>query len=162
MSPSTNALPRTVGLVAVALALGSCLGYLHGAGRAAAAEAPSPVIFFSHTKVEDGFRKGSVLFHDPQRNYQVHTSHRDGPGEAELHDQDTDIFYIQSGTATFVTGGKMVGARAEGPGETRGRAIDGGEPHRLVKGDVIIVPHGTPHWFREVQGPFNYFTVKVR
>jgi len=27
---------------------------------------------------------------------------------------------------------------------------------------VIIVPRGTPHWFREVQGPLTYYVVKVR
>jgi len=32
----------------------------------------------------------------------------------------------------------------------------------LSKGDVIIVPAGTPHWFKEVSVPFNYYVVKAR
>ena len=35
-------------------------------------------------------------------------------------------------------------------------------PRWLVKGDVMIVPNGTPHWFREVDGPLTYYVVKVR
>jgi quercetin dioxygenase-like cupin family protein len=32
----------------------------------------------------------------------------------------------------------------------------------LVKGDVIIVPTGVPHWFKEVGGTLLYYTIKVR
>jgi quercetin dioxygenase-like cupin family protein len=27
---------------------------------------------------------------------------------------------------------------------------------------VIIVPSNTPHWFKEVNGEFLYYTIKVR
>jgi len=27
---------------------------------------------------------------------------------------------------------------------------------------VLIVPNGTPHWFKDVSGPLNYYVVKVR
>ena len=30
------------------------------------------------------------------------------------------------------------------------------------KGDVIVVPAGTPHWFKEVSNPFLYYVVKAR
>jgi len=26
---------------------------------------------------------------------------------------------------------------------------------------VVIIPSGVPHWFRDVQAPFLYYTVKV-
>jgi quercetin dioxygenase-like cupin family protein len=42
----------------------------------------------------------------------------------------------------------------------RGTAITGGETHHLKKGDVIIVPNGTPHQFIETSNPFLYFIVK--
>ncbi len=32
----------------------------------------------------------------------------------------------------------------------------------ISKDDVIIVPAGTPHWFKEVPGPLNYYMVKAR
>lgn len=30
------------------------------------------------------------------------------------------------------------------------------------KGDVVIVPNNTPHWFKETSNPFTYYVVKVR
>ena len=36
---------------------------------------------------------------------------RTGPGQVEVHDKETDIFYIVDGEATFVTGGKMIGGK---------------------------------------------------
>jgi len=47
-----------------------------------------------------------------------------------------------------------------GPGQLLGTGIEGGETHHLVKGDVIVIPAGVPHWFKEVRGPLLYFTVK--
>ena len=32
----------------------------------------------------------------------------------------------------------------------------------LAPGDVIIVPAGVPHWFKVVNGPLEYYVVKVR
>jgi len=46
--------------------------------------------------------------------------------------------------------------------EIRGSSITGGEVRRITKGDVLIVPNGTPHWFKDVSGPLNYYVVKVR
>jgi quercetin dioxygenase-like cupin family protein len=46
--------------------------------------------------------------------------------------------------------------------ELRGARIENGERHKLAKGDVMIVPNGTPHWFQEVRAPFTYYVVKVR
>jgi glc operon protein GlcG len=92
----------------------------------------------------------------------VHASHRDGPGLAEVHEQDADIIYVLEGSATFVTGGAVENGKPTGPGEVRGSAITGGEARRIAKGDVLIVPSGTPHWFKEVTPPLNYYVVKVR
>ena len=74
----------------------------------------------------------------------------------------TDIVYVLEGTATFVTGGTAVDPKTIALNEIRGSAIEGGESRKLVKGDVIVVPHGVPHWFKEVSSPFNYYVVKVR
>jgi mannose-6-phosphate isomerase-like protein (cupin superfamily) len=62
----------------------------------------------------------------------------------------------------LVTGGEIVGGRMIAPGEIRGADVKGGETRRINKGDVIIVPAGTPHWFKEVSGPINYYVVKAR
>jgi len=122
----------------------------------------SPVLFFDETQVSASFSKGAVLLDGTNRNYMVHTSRRDQPGLAEIHTLDTDIIYVMEGTATFVTGGTAVEAKEIAPNEIRGARIDGGETRKLSKGEVVVVPRNTPHWFKEVGGAFLYYTIKVR
>ena len=117
------------------------------------------VIHIDHEKVATAFARGDrILVTD---DFKVQTGHRTGPGEVEIHDHDTDIFYILEGSATFVTGGKVIGAKTTSPGEVRAKELIGGEDRHLVKGDVIIIPKTIPHWFKEVNGTFVYYVVKV-
>jgi len=122
----------------------------------------SPVLFFDASQVSASFSKGAVLLDGTNRNYMVHTSRRDNPGQAEIHTLDTDIIYVMEGTATFVTGGTAVDAKEIGPNEIRGSRIEGGDTRQLSKGEVIVVPNNIPHWFKEVGGAFLYYTIKVR
>ncbi|MCL4708921.1 heme-binding protein [bacterium] len=120
--------------------------------------ATSAVTFFDSKSVAAAFVKGQPLLENGE--YKIHASHRDGPGKAEVHEHETDIIYVLEGTATFVTGGKVVDGLAISPGEIRGAGIVGGETRKLVKGDVIVVPQGVPHWFKDLKAPFNYYVVK--
>ncbi len=124
--------------------------------------AKSSVLFFDANQVNTSFSSGAVLLDGTDRNYMVHTSRRDKPGLAEIHTVDTDIIYVVQGTATFVTGGTAVDAKEIAPNEIRGSRIDGGVTRQLSKGEVIIVPNNTAHWFKEVNGEFFYYTIKVR
>jgi uncharacterized protein GlcG (DUF336 family)/mannose-6-phosphate isomerase-like protein (cupin superfamily) len=129
----------------------------------AVSAAPPPVSYWKSADVAAAFAKGSVLFGgEDGRNYMVHASHRDRPGMAEVHELDADIIYVLEGSATFVTGGSVQGGKATAPSEIRGSAILGGEARRIEKGDVLIVPNGTPHWFKDVSGSLDYYVVKVR
>jgi glc operon protein GlcG len=121
-----------------------------------------PVLFFDKSQVSASFSKGAVLLDGTNRNYTINTSRRDQPGLAEIHTVDTDIIYVTEGTATFVTGGTAMETKEIALNEIRGSRIDGGDVRQLSKGDVIIVPNGTPHWFKEVGGTFLYYTIKVR
>ena len=120
------------------------------------------VLFFDASQVSTSFSKGAVLLDGTNRNYMVHTSRREKPGLAEIHTLDTDIIYVLEGNATFVTGGTAVEPKETAADEIRGSRIEGGETRQLSKGDVIIVPNNTPHWFKEVSGTFLYYTIKVR
>lgn len=123
----------------------------------------TPVKFIDAKFVADSFAKGAVLEDGSNgENYMVHASRRDKPGMSEVHELDTDIIYVLEGTATFVTGGRSVDPKMVAANEFRGSMIDGGETRQLQKGDVVIVPKGTPHWFKQVDGAFLYYVVKVR
>jgi glc operon protein GlcG len=120
------------------------------------------VEFFTSKDVAAAFAKGSVLLDGTGRNYMVHASRREKPGQVEVHELDTDVIYVLNGSATFVTGGSVVDGKVTEPREIRGVSIDGGDTRTIGKGDVITVPNGTPHWFKEVKGPLTYYVVKVR
>lgn len=132
-----------------------------GQERAATAAVPA-VNYFTRDEVSQAFARGGVLVDGVGRNYMIHASRRERGGQAEVHALDTDVIYVQDGSATFVTGGTLANPRTLEANEVRGDSIIGGETRRLVKGDVITVPNGTPHWFREVRGPFTYYVVKVK
>jgi glc operon protein GlcG len=122
-----------------------------------------PVSYWKSTEVSAAFARGAVLFDGGDgRNFMVHASHREVAGMAEVHERDTDIIYVLDGSATLVTGGTVEAARTVEPFELRGASIRGGDVRRISKGDVLIVPNGTPHWFQTVEGQLNYYVVKVR
>ena len=72
-------------------------------------------------------------------------SYRGRSGEAEVHEKLADLFCVLAGSATLVTGGVVEGARTAGPGEIRGKSIEGGARQKLRAGDLAHVPAGTPH-----------------
>lgn len=131
---------------------------LVGAAAVKAAGAAAPVTQFEAARVAAAFAKGVPLL--DVDGYKIHASRRETAGVAEVHDWETDIMYVLEGSATVVTGGEVVDPKVVEPGQVRGSMIQGGETRRVGKGDVVVIPAGTPHWFRDVQGPLTYFVVK--
>jgi quercetin dioxygenase-like cupin family protein len=121
---------------------------------AAAAAGPAAVSYFDHDKVA----KGGSLVTEPA--YTVSMNRRTATGQVEVHEKETDILYVTEGEATFVTGGKMIGGKVSRPNQLLGTEIEGGETHHLTKGDVAVIPAGTPHWFKQVPQSIQYFVVK--
>jgi mannose-6-phosphate isomerase-like protein (cupin superfamily) len=114
--------------------------------------------FLSHDTVA-GCTKAATFVNTPE--YIVQCNSRTGPGVVEVHTKETDTIYILDGGATFVTGGKALNVTATDPLQPRGTDIQGGDVHHLTKGDVIVVPAGQPHWFKDVTGSVSYYVVKV-
>ena len=143
--------------LAVAVAVAAVLPL----ARAHAQADASRVAYLPSDQVKAAFATGAPLIE--VADYKIHASRRESmPGLAEIHTHDTDIIYVLEGSATLVTGGRAVEAKPTGPEELRGSAIEGGETRELVAGDVVVVPNGTPHWFKQVRGPLLYYVVKVR
>ena len=134
-----------------------------GANALANKTTAGAISYFDKDQVSAAFAKGAVLVNGENgRNFMVHASHREKAGLAEVHELDADIIYVLEGSATFVTGGTVLEPKTVEPFEIRGSSIQNGETRRITKGDIIVVPSGTPHWFKEVPGPINYYVVKVR
>ena len=120
----------------------------------------SDVIFIDHDKLAAALAKTTTeLATGP--GLRIYGAHRDGPGGVEEHETAADVFYVVEGEASIVTGGTLVDRKVAGPGELQGSDILGGQTHRLIKGDVIVIPAGTPHWFKDVPKSISYYVVKV-
>ncbi len=119
----------------------------------------SGVTYVGHDKVAAALAKGGPLVGG--KDHTVAASHREKGGSVEIHEKETDVFYVTDGAATFVTGGAIVDGKTTKPGQMIGTDIKGGQTHHLSKGDVIVIPAGTPHWFKEVPASVSYFVVKV-
>lgn len=120
------------------------------------------VQYFDHQKADAVSWQRAALYPFGNGNFSVLTARRNKPGEVEIHQRDTDILYVVDGSATFVTAGKILNPTTKAPEEIRGTGMEGGTPYHLSKGDIIVVPHGVPHWFKEVPSQVFYFVVKVR
>jgi len=125
---------------------------------AKAASADPGITYFERDAVAAAFAKGVPLLEVD--GYKVHASRREGPGMAEVHNFETDVVYVLEGTALVITGGTMVDPKVTERGQVRGSMIRGGESRRIGKGDVVVIPAGVPHWFKEVPEPLTYFVVK--
>ena len=119
----------------------------------------SEALYLPAARVSAAFVKGMPLLET--MGYKIHASRREAQGQAEVHARDTDIIYVLDGSVTLVTGGTVVDPKVVGQDEIRGSRLEGGTLHALNKGDVIVVPAGTPHWFYQVDETFLYYVVKA-
>ncbi|MEQ1911508.1 MAG: cupin domain-containing protein [Vicinamibacterales bacterium] len=139
---------------------------------AAQAEAPPPAapapgsagIFKSNADLQAVLKKAIAGATDMASSnitntdqYRVNIVHRPKANFAIAHPGNTELHYIIEGSGTVVTGGKIV----RKPGAPASSAtIEGGESHKVTKGDVIIVPAGSAHMYSEVNGEITYLEVR--
>lgn len=125
-----------------------------------ATPALAEVTYLPQAKVDAALAGKASLYLHVDKDVMVEGCYRDKPGEAEVHEKLLDTFYVTAGGATLVVGGKLEGGKASGLGQVRGGTIVGGTAYHLVRGDVIIIPAGTPHQFTEVPASISYYVVK--
>jgi mannose-6-phosphate isomerase-like protein (cupin superfamily) len=80
---------------------------------------------------------------------------------AELHDASDDVYYVLKGAALLTLGGRLEAPREVQPGEWRSPHIIGGQAFQVKKGDLIIVPRGTPHQRATAGKDFTMILIKV-
>jgi mannose-6-phosphate isomerase-like protein (cupin superfamily) len=129
------------------------------------------VTVFDHEKLDASFAKalsnggGNLLWSRTSSigTYTVSTHSRESvkaacKPEGCGHTGYTAVVYVVSGAATMVVGGTV---KASAPDKFGGQSIQGGESHRISKGDVFIMPPDTVHWYKDVEAPFRYIEVPV-
>jgi len=91
----------------------------------------------------------------------VRFQRRDQTAAVEFHEKTTHVWYVIDGEATLVTGGEIVGKHQLRPGEFNGTEIRGGQARHLTKGDVIVIPPNTPHWWKEIPKGIGMFQMNL-
>jgi mannose-6-phosphate isomerase-like protein (cupin superfamily) len=92
-----------------------------------------------------------AVFHDEKRENDLN----------EVHDGSDDIYYVLDGKATLVLGGSLVDPSEISPGEWRSKTATGGQTVTVKKGDLVVVPRGTPHQRTVTGSDFSMILIKV-
>ncbi len=92
----------------------------------------------------------------------VQHDERKDSADAELHDASDDVYYVLEGSAQLTLGGKLENPREASLGEWKSAKIIGGQTFTIKKGDLIIVPRGTPHQRINSKGKtFSLILIKI-
>jgi mannose-6-phosphate isomerase-like protein (cupin superfamily) len=89
-----------------------------------------------------------------------HESNKTGAA-AEVHDASDDVYYVLEGSATLVLGGRLDAPKEIEPGEWRSPKIIDGKTFEITKGDLVVVPRGTPHQRSTAKQDFTMILIKI-
>ncbi|HTR39145.1 MAG TPA: hypothetical protein VMH80_24885 [Bryobacteraceae bacterium] len=93
--------------------------------------------------------------------YGANLEYRASVGPAARHVKEAEMFYVIQGSATLVTGGKLVNEKQTNAENFTGTAIEGGNAQPVAQGDFVIVPEDTPHWFSPIHGTIILMSLHV-
>jgi len=114
------------------------------------AEAPSDPHRFAVRQLADYPNDGFLLVH------------RAADGPVEWHETQADVFFVQSGSATLLLGGKLINGETVAPHEKRNGSIVGGVRRKISTGDVVRIPPRVPHQvLLDGSSAFDYFVIKI-
>lgn len=132
-------------------------------------EATRPVVVLSSQSLDDlkqklqPDNKTAELIDSGGMQLRVAVQHeKNKTGAAgELHDASDDVYYVMDGSATLVLGGKLDAPKETEPGEWRSPRIIDGKTFEITKGDLVIVPRGTPHQRSTANKDFTMILIKI-
>lgn len=105
---------------------------------------------------------------NPQPACGEQTAGATGPGGL-YHDDTAESYIITSGSATMITGGRIVNGRRSAPesevtrilnGPSCSGTIVGGTNHDIKVGDIVIIPEGVPHGFIAIPDHVTYLSIR--
>ena len=161
---------QTIGIRLTLTLLAAAAAQQLGAQQPAAPPAPTMKTYTSAEGIQELIAKAKMDHKANQPTvvenilsvmpYNASLEYRTAVGPAAVHDQEAEFFYVIEGSATMVTGGKLVNEKRNGTNLT-GTAIEGGSPRSVAKGDFIVVPESTPHWFSSINGTLILMSLHV-
>jgi mannose-6-phosphate isomerase-like protein (cupin superfamily) len=81
--------------------------------------------------------------------YNVNIRRLVGAESALVHQKTADVWVVQEGSGTLVTGGALINPRTNANGDQTGSGISGGTERIIKTGDVVFIPAGVAHGVRE-------------
>jgi mannose-6-phosphate isomerase-like protein (cupin superfamily) len=160
-------------VVFVAAAAGGAAAQVTGSGTTTIVRGPSspirPYVVTTAPSVDDAVRrlhpqnKVEELIGGEGMELRVAIQHEADrvAAAAEIHDASDDVYYVLEGSAVLTLGGKLEAPKEVEPGEWRGPRIEGGQNFEVKKGDLVVVPRGTPHMRSTVGKDFAMILIKV-
>ena len=147
----------------------SSLSQGEGAGQRAPSEPSRPFVVMTAQSLADLERKlrpeakAEDLIGGPGQQLRVAVQHERNKAatEAEVHDASDDVYYVLEGAATLTIGGRLEAPRESERGEWRAARINGGRTVEIRKGDLVVVPRGTPHMRSTAGKDFSMILVKI-
>lgn len=142
------------------------------AGQAAAAGAPAAAKLFAAAadvtalmeRASREIKPGQPMIALPivqLAPYRANLEYRVAVGPASVHEKDLELFYVLEGTGTVVTGGTLTDEKRTNPENRSGTGIQGGQSRKVAKGDFILVPDSTAHWFSTIEGRLVLMSLHV-
>jgi mannose-6-phosphate isomerase-like protein (cupin superfamily) len=154
-----NAMSAVLAILPVAL-LVTLTAVRPAAGQAPAA--PAPATYLTNAELSAALKEATDANPDMSSaniknsdHYRINIVRRSKGAGAMAHQPGTELHYIIEGAGTLATGGRIV--RPAGGGTA---SIDGGVVRQVAKGDVILIPENTPHWYKDVEGSITYLEVR--
>ncbi|MGH7069060.1 MAG: hypothetical protein ACREFO_03485 [Acetobacteraceae bacterium] len=93
--------------------------------------------------------------------YRALLEYRTAVGPAAVHIHQDEFLYVIDGSGTLITGGKLVHPVQVNAENLSGDSIIGGTAVSIAKGDFIVVPENTPHWFSSIHGHVTDISLHV-
>ena len=93
--------------------------------------------------------------------YTANLEYRAAVANAAVHEKEAELFYVVDGAGTIVTGGKLTAETRTNAENLSGSGIEGGKSQRVSKGDFIMVPENTPHWFSAIDGTLTLMSIHL-
>ncbi len=107
---------------------------------------------------------------NPERPCGVTSSTRDSGARGIMHINQTETYYVASGSGTLVTGGDILNGNLSASDSNVTLVLNGPSCSGMIvgewvskhvkEGDIIIIPAGTPHGWLEVPVHVDYLSVR--
>ena len=107
---------------------------------------------------------------NPDRPCGVVSTNRNSNARGIMHYDQTETYYIASGSGTLVTGGTILNGNESALGSNVTDVLNGPSCSGVIvgdwiakhvkEGDIIIIPAGTPHGWLEVPVHVDYLSVR--